>query len=164
MTPNTFQAAMEELAAAYGESLTPQRVAVYLKHLGQLDDDAFRAACDRAVRDYIYKFPPVGVLLGYVREADIAAGRRFDGVTAWAHIERRILARYPDYRTADWPDPLAGEVFRAELGLPYDIARLDSDYERSRARDRFIRAYDRQRAAADAALPAPTLRAIGGGR
>lgn len=164
MSPDAFEREMDKLAAAYGDVPSPARIAVYLEHLGNLDDALIRAACTRAIREYPYKFPPIAILLGYVREADIAAGRRCDGATAWAQIERRILARYPDYRTADWPDELANEVFRAELGLPYDVARLDSDYERSRARDRFIRAYDRQRAAADAALPAPALRAIGGGR
>lgn len=164
MSPDTFERELDQLAAAYGETLAPKRIAIYLADLGHLDDDTFIAACTRARREYPYKFPPIAVLYGYARDYDIAAGRRFDGAAAWAQIERQILARFPSYSTSDWPDELASDVFRAELGLPYDVARLESEYDRSRARARFIDAYDRAKAAADAALPAPALRAIGGGR
>lgn len=171
MDATTFTRELARLAAAFGEELTDARAAVYLEDLGHIDDATFVAACRRARAECRF-FPKIAELLRYVHDSEIAAGRRVDGATAWAQIERQILARFPDYRSADWPDELSRDVFRAELGLPYDIARLDSDYARQQARARFVAAYDRRRAAADAlttprdagALPAPQLRAIGGGR
>lgn len=148
MDAATFTREMARLAAAFGHELTDARAAVYLEDLGPIEAATFVAACRRARAECRF-FPSIAELLGLVRDLDIAAGRRYDGATAWAQIERRILARFPDYRTSDWPDELASDVFRAELGLPYDVARLDNEYDRSRARERFITAYNRQCRAAE---------------
>lgn len=163
MRRSEFQGRLTLLSEATNKQLTPILSDLWWGKYGGLPDArldrAFGVALDRC------KFFPspaeFNEILAQLAEAD---GEVVTGETAWARVMRDIIAPFPAHAGAGWPDELSRTLVYELFGLPYNLAHTEGDYALRRAQDRFVGEYDRRRAAADAALPAPTLRAIGGGR
>lgn len=156
-----FTRHMARLAAAFDKDLDGAVVAVYWDDLGALDEATFAEACRRARTEGTY-FPRIAELLRYAREAAVRDGRAFDGETAWAALEARVLRRYSPgvTREFDWPDETTADIVRRELGGVHFLAHVESDYVRNDLRKQFVALYERRRAATTGALPAPRLRAL----
>lgn len=161
MKRSEFQGRLTLLSEATNRQLTPILSDLWWNRYGGLPD----ARLDRAfgvALDTCKFFPSpaeFNEILTRIAEAD---GEVVTGETAWTRVMRDVIAPFPNKAGGGWPDELSRTLVYELFGLPYNLAHLEGDYALRQAHDRFVAAYDRQRAAADAALPAPTLRAIGG--
>lgn len=171
-------AALRELGIAFPrQQVTPETIAVYLKHLSAYPDAAVIAACDQAVRSCTF-FPSIHELIALMDKT--AAGPDAVAEVAWAEVLKEVrrvgYQRNRVFRNGEWhdpPQPVFSSPLIAETVESVGWRLICHSDEPEEIRKQFLFTYKamRQRFSdrvtrgdigTDPALPASSHKAIGG--